>query len=141
MQPILSKIIKNIPRNVLQTIEEVLIGKKHIVISFLSTTGNYEDIKYTAIDHLNLNVDDINKETEGFVLFNNSHAKQILDFIDKYKDVDIIIVQCDAGISRSAAVAAALSKIFDQEDFRYFKQYASNMHIYKTILNLYNESK
>lgn len=47
---------------------------------------------------------------EKLVIFNKVHAKMIVDFVDCWKKhVSKIIVNCEAGVSRSAGCAAALS--------------------------------
>lgn len=63
-------------------------------------------------------------------------AKKIVDFVSKYKD-KIIIVHCDAGQSRSAGVAAALSKYYNNDDSEYFDnpRFTPNMWCYKLMLN------
>jgi hypothetical protein len=47
---------------------------------------------------------------------------------------DEIVINCEAGISRSAAIAAALSKILTGDDKVFFDQFIPNRHIYRTIL-------
>jgi predicted protein tyrosine phosphatase len=42
-----------------------------------------------------------------------------------------ILVNCEAGISRSAGVAAAISKALTGDDERYFRRYRPNMHVYR----------
>lgn len=63
-------------------------------------------------------------------------AKKIVDFVSKYKD-KIIIVHCDAGQSRSAGVAAALSKYYNNDDSEYFNnpRFTPNMWCYRQIMN------
>ncbi len=47
-------------------------------------------------------------------LFNENFARQILNFTFENKDdVNMIVCQCDAGISRSSATAKALDKILN----------------------------
>jgi predicted protein tyrosine phosphatase len=47
-------------------------------------------------------------------LFNENHARQILNFVfENENDVKMIVCQCDAGISRSSATAKALDKILN----------------------------
>lgn len=75
-------------------------------------------------------------------IYKPEHAKQVLEFVFKYLDkVNLIICQCDAGISRSSATAAALSKIMKDYDQFYFNHYCPNSLIYKTILDEYVENK
>jgi predicted protein tyrosine phosphatase len=82
------------------------------------------------------------------VLFNNVMAKEIVEFVDRFKDVECIVCHCDAGVSRSAGVAAALSKFYNGTDDEYFsgetsmysnKRYVPNMRVYRTLLNKLNE--
>lgn len=69
-------------------------------------------------------------------LFTPEDAKKILNFVTRYiLNVELIICQCEAGISRSAGVAGALSKIIDGDDTEIFKHYLPNMLVYRTILN------
>jgi predicted protein tyrosine phosphatase len=74
-------------------------------------------------------------------LFTEKDANYILNFVERIKDrVDLICVNCVAGVSRSAGIASALSKIYNNDDSYYFKHYCPNMFIYRTILNIhYNE--
>jgi len=84
----------------------------------------------------------VNGTKEKFVLFNKKDAKNILQFVKKYeKEVDLIIVNCGAGISRSAGVAAALSFIYNGDNSFYFRQYSPNKLVYRIILNEYNKGK
>lgn len=75
-------------------------------------------------------------------IYTPEHARSVLDFVFKYiNDVEIIVAQCDAGISRSSGTAAALSKIIRNNDDVYFKTYMPNRLIYRTILNEYFKNK
>lgn len=75
-------------------------------------------------------------------------AKKILEFVLKYKDdVNDIIVHCEAGISRSPAVAIALSEILNGKEHteRHIQslvglQYA-NLLVRDLILQEYRENK
>ena len=68
-------------------------------------------------------------------LFEPRHAKAILAFVAAYPDVDRIIVHCDAGLSRSPGVAAALAKIFNKDDTEIFKRHSGlNRRVYGMIL-------
>jgi len=83
---------------------------------------------------------DLDRVIEGYNdhlepgMFQPSQAKEILDFVNAHPSAERFIVHCDAGMSRSPAVAAALSKILVGEDDGFFKQYHPNMRVYRTIL-------
>lgn len=71
-------------------------------------------------------------------------AVNIIEFVEKYKDItDNFIIHCEAGISRSAGVAAALSKIYNGSDCDIFENpmYKPNMLVYNTILYTVWEKK
>ncbi len=66
--------------------------------------------------------------------FQPAQARQILALVKTYPEAQRLIVHCDAGHSRSPAVAAALSKILVGDDADYFLRYRPNMRVYRTIL-------
>ncbi len=76
-------------------------------------------------------------------LFTDKDAKNILDFVETCKKgIDLIVVHCEAGISRSAGVAGALSLIYNRTDKEFFEGYFSpNMLVYWKILNAYMRNK
>ena len=75
-------------------------------------------------------------------LFSDKNAQEILDFVQYNRvDIDLIVIHCEAGISRSAGVAGALSLIYNGSDEYYFKKYLPNMFVYRKILNMYMASK
>lgn len=70
-------------------------------------------------------------------LFSKEQAKQIIAFMNEVWDkADVILVHCEAGMSRSPAIAAAIEhiKYGPEQDKWYFKQYIPNYWVYKTIL-------
>lgn len=85
--------------------------------------------------------DDIDKPLQGYILMTDTHAQFILGFIKTYKDINLVLVNCEAGISRSTAIAAALSKIFGQPDNDFFKFYQPNRFVYRKILDNYAKEK
>lgn len=92
------------------------------------------------LDTLYLKFHDVDKSTirDDIVLFDRKMARKILTFVEIYKDsIDAVIVHCEAGISRSAGVAAALSYIYNHNDYKYFRQYIPNRLVYRLILNEY----
>jgi len=65
-------------------------------------------------------------------IFNATQAEKILEFMDGVKDeIDTLLVHCEAGISRSPAIAAAIDKIYLGNDAkRYFREYRPNILVY-----------
>ena len=75
-------------------------------------------------------------------LFTSKDADDILNFVDYYKSkVNLIVVHCEAGISRSAGVAGVLSLIYNGTDEYYFKNYLPNILVYRKILNAFMGNK
>jgi protein-tyrosine phosphatase len=71
--------------------------------------------------------------------FSIADADQILNFVGTHaKIVEEVHVHCDAGWSRSPAIAAALSKIYLNDDAEYFRRYSPNMRVYGGIINAYS---
>lgn len=73
-------------------------------------------------------------------LFSDTDAESIKRFINSIKDFDIekLIIHCYMGQSRSAAVAGALSFIYNGDDSKFFKEpYCPNRHVYRKILEAY----
>lgn len=90
------------------------------------------------VDKIFVKFDDVECDWGGYTSMSDEDAKNIVNFVFKHNDVNNIVVHCDAGISRSAGVAAALSKIFNNDDMEYFSQesiYEPNMCCYREILN------
>lgn len=109
-------------------------------ISVSSKPETWPDLNQNKlIDWLKLSFDDIDYFIgNNYVLFDETYADKILNFIEKNKHVDILLVHCEAGISRSPAIAAAISKIYlgYKEDQIYFEKYSPNMLVYKILLDV-----
>jgi len=138
--------------------------KKHIIISIISPqlygnpikkVGFKDNPKRIATLHLQFYDIDSSKELTkmsynelvaqyGPGIFSEYQAQQIIDFVEKYKDqVELIVIHCEAGISRSAAVGAAIMKQLTGDDSKIFnnKMFLPNMFIYSTILKTWNKEK
>lgn len=95
-------------------------------------------------DILYLSFYDVSTETQnifkGYPAMTDEDAVQIRDFVLKWKDtVDTIIVHCDAGISRSAGVAAGILDGLDQDSSQIFDNniYLPNSLCYRKTLNAF----
>lgn len=75
-------------------------------------------------------------------LFTPVHAREILAFVDLVRrDIEALVIHCEAGISRSAGVAAALSRAFFGEDRYFFDHYIPNRLVYSTLLRVWHETQ
>lgn len=87
-----------------------------------------------------LQFDDIDcaEEVHGLKPMSEDDARAIVDAFEQYRDkVEQIIIHCDAGYSRSPAVAAAIAKAMGESDEMYFSggEYCPNRYVYRTLLN------
>ncbi len=119
-------------------------NEKYIVISIRSPHAYPVELKEDSnrLGVLQLAFSDIDRVVDHpkAVLMTKEQAKQILGFYSFYKaKVDTVVVNCEAGISRSSAVAASLAKTEAQDDSEFFKKYLPNRFVYKLILEEYNK--
>lgn len=83
-------------------------------------------------------IDDNELQDIGLNPIQETDAKQIAIFVNKYKNNDkYFIVNCDAGISRSSGIAAAIGKYLNNDDTFIFNnsKYCPNMRCYRMVLN------
>ncbi|MEI8194537.1 MAG: hypothetical protein WCI73_01370 [Phycisphaerae bacterium] len=65
-------------------------------------------------------------------------ASQIWTFVDQHMaKVGVIVVHCEQGMSRSPAVAAAISKSLGLDESRFWSEYQPNRHVYRSVLHAY----
>lgn len=92
-------------------------------------------------DILPLQFDDVDYGQKNCIT--SEDARMIIDFVSKWiNKVNLVIVHCEAGVSRSAGVCAALMKIFNGSDFEIFNnpRYIPNMSCYRVVLEFYFKS-
>ena len=123
---------------------------KNIIISIRSPGQRRAIVgQNTPADVLFLEFNDVDKAGRVWTLdgdtpvepklFNETEAKQVVDFVNEWKDkVEIILCQCEAGISRSSGTAAAVCAILGQhqKDSEFWigkNRYRLNTHVYKAI--------
>jgi predicted protein tyrosine phosphatase len=113
----------------------------HLIISITSGAGDVARLRTTAACRgiLRLVFPDADASSELFAeadLFSAEKAAQIWSFVRAHDDVERIVVHCDAGMSRSPAVAAALSKVLTGDDSDFFGgRYRPNMRVYRLLLD------
>jgi len=92
-------------------------------------------LAFLDMDRHVVGIEEHDSWSNGSRLFTPENADQILDFVEEMWDkVDLFLVHCEAGISRSPAVAAALCKIKHGHDKHYFDNYTPNRLVYRTLL-------
>lgn len=103
--------------------------------------GDFPDIHTNGYQQgrLNLRFHDSDVAKDGEILFDDQHAKQVLDFYESMADkgVDVMYVHCLMGQARSAAVAAALEKALHGDDSKYFSNgfFKPNMLVFRGVLD------
>ena len=91
---------------------------------------------------LELDFHDVEDITKDKVHFDMSMADKIIDFVNKnLVGTQLIVIHCQAGVSRSVAVASALSKILNHVDDDIFSKGSPNMLVYLSILEAYFSDK
>lgn len=126
----------------------------HIFISIIDPRAKEARLRYSPsqLGCLRLRFHDVdyNKAKEilsqevidtNFVLFDDDMADKIVTFVRAFLDRPslTILVHCEAGISRSAGVAAALSKALTNDDYKYFSSAVPNMWVYRKVLDAWNK--
>lgn len=151
----ISAVPRYVMNDIIDTIRKSPTGLRTCIISFLdpepvtSNQNNWglnnESLNVKGlpdiVDVLEISVYDLDEPLENYnEIFENKHAKQVVDFVNKNKDkMDYLLVHCTAGISRSMGCAAAISKYLYDTDEVFFKKGRPNMRIYRMILEEFNK--
>jgi predicted protein tyrosine phosphatase len=94
----------------------------------LSNLWNYKLVM--RFDDLDTEVDSVDNREP--VLFNDSMANEIIDWLEANKNnIKTLVVNCNAGISRSAAVAKFVADIYKLDFNEKYSLY--NKHVYSTL--------
>lgn len=92
--------------------------------------------KMTPLDEFDM------KKIYGHGLFTDDQAREIVAFVRRHIDATkLLIIHCDAGVSRSAGVAGAILKATTGSDEKIFKDpmFIPNMWVYRKVLNAWHE--
>lgn len=132
-------------------------GKKFAILSIQEYSSEMMGIEYkvggNCLAALNVHFSDVTTQMEEkkrkenkrwsaeIKLIEDSDANEIKTFVESLYDLDIdtLIIHCHAGVSRSSAVAAAITKYYTNDDSMYFNsdRYAPNMTVYYKILKAF----
>lgn len=132
-----------------QAIQTFKTNDKHIVISVRDPGSSRAKLfdQISRVDSLFLAFSDIEdtrhfedieiqkKAGIPFEIFTEAMSVLVWKFINRHlPNIDLIVVNCEAGISRSAGIAPAISKVLDGDDEYFFKHYLPNSLVYNKIL-------
>ncbi len=114
----------------------------HVIISITTTEGDLA--RLPTCDQcrgvLRLVFGDVEVATGHTIVFVPEHARAIWHFVEEHRaEIERVVVHCDAGLSRSPAVAAAISRCMDGDDAEFFARYRPNMRVYRTLLEVWEE--
>ncbi len=108
----------------------------YVIISISDKPESLPDIQQN--EHckglLQLCFHDVDKDFRRFKTISDEQAQEAVDFIQSHIGIDLIICQCDAGISRSSGMAAAIAKAFNGDDEQFFRRYMPNTAVYRKVL-------
>jgi predicted protein tyrosine phosphatase len=92
--------------------------------------------KFTPEEIKDLTADFLRRHKVPLRYFSGEDAKQIVDLLERNPEIKIVLVNCQAGISRSSAVAAAICMAKNGNDDYFFKSplYDPNKQVYLTLL-------
>lgn len=125
--------------------------EEHIWISIRDPNAN--ELKLNTNEYtkgvLRLWFDDAENDQCGFVLnelkrkvllFQEEQAEEIFNFLDEHKNVGLLFVHCNAGMSRSPAIASILARIYgiDHKEFHESGRFP-NGHVMSVMRKVYYE--
>lgn len=126
-----------------EEIKDFAYEEPYLIISVTdSEKPNAEILKSpNLVEILRLKFDDIGKpfkfqfNDSSDVLMKSEQARQILEFVERHiNKVSLIVCQCEQGMSRSPAIAAALSKILQNEDKYFLENFWANRWVYELLI-------
>jgi predicted protein tyrosine phosphatase len=125
-----------------ESIQDFKTDLTHVVISIRSNGAKQIELPYveSRIGTLFLEFPDWDEAPKNYPhpLFSQQQAETILLFVEGLKGiVDLVVCQCEAGISRSAGVAGALNLIYNGNDEEFFRFYLPNRRVYRLLLETY----
>jgi predicted protein tyrosine phosphatase len=136
---------QDIEQGILMELQETKKGIRLACISITDPGGRpakiwahrQDDLKIRRLMFHDVNPD-IEARTEGhYLAMTTDHALKVVDFLNECRGkVDLLAVHCEAGISRSAGVAAACAKILGLDYEVFFQRpYQANLHCYELVLS------
>lgn len=121
----------------------------NIMIRITDPTSDFKKLTYQSRykEILELKFHDFTEEQakrikdDSLILFDNKQAQEILSFYQKHENADFLLIHCDAGISRSAAVALSIVlERGNQKGEQYiWDNYIPNVYVANKMLSLFKK--
>jgi len=104
-------------------------GEYNVLIRITNPNSHFEDLKnpHAYRDVLTMQFYDFEDDKTGLYLFNENHLERILEFFTRHKHCRNMVIHCDEGRSRSAAVAAGWF-LFNDVKSSIYKLYHDSVH-------------
>lgn len=101
----------------------------NVLIRITNPKDQFLILKYEHIynDILSLKFYDLDDESSDLYLFNHNHLEKLLEFFERHKNCNNMVIHCDEGRSRSAGVAAGWF-LFKDVKSSIYKLYHDNIH-------------
>lgn len=128
--------------------ESVAPNAPHVVISITDPDRDAAELAESADRRavLRLRFHDIagaldlephGSEAGAEIAMSAAAAAEVAEFVaaNVGDDVRLVVCHCEAGVSRSAAVAAAISKFYNGDDEAFFERYLPNSWVYRLVLH------
>jgi predicted protein tyrosine phosphatase len=113
----------------------------HVIISITSSPDDVAPLRPNKMCQgvLRLSFPDAEEPSNLYAeadLFSREHARKIWTFTQQHlTQIERIIVHCDAGVSRSSAVAGALARVLNNNDSEFFGgRYRPNRRVYRILV-------
>lgn len=105
-------------------------SKYNVMIRVTSPEDSFLELQNESAynDIMTLKFYDFTEEQNGLTVFNEIHFEAIMNFFEKHKMCENMIIHCDQGMSRSAGIAVGWF-LFKDERASIYKLYHSGRHM------------
>ena len=120
--------------------ENVSHAEPYVVISITSPAMNTPKIAKSPNRKavLRLVFEDVDNEERQAM--SDDQANQVAEFVNEWLDeVKILVIHCEMGMSRSAAVGAAISKVVNGDDMLFYQFYTPNALVFRKVLEAFKD--
>jgi predicted protein tyrosine phosphatase len=120
----------------------------HVIISITSHEEDHASLRTNAACRGVLRLSFVDAETPSAhhpeeTLFSTAHAASIWEFVYRHRpQIERILAHCDAGVSRSAAVAAAIARVLNGDDAEFSSgRYRPSARVYRMLIDAHEGAR